>query len=83
MVKVSVRAAATEVDACPAHGTWFDAGELEAVTRAYARARRAGVVTSRHVPDARVPTAGTSAPPADEPEPRTTLLDVLRGLPRG
>lgn len=42
MQRVRVESAACTVDACPLHGTWFDAGELEDVMRAYANARRAG-----------------------------------------
>src|SRR5437763_8113678 len=35
MQKVRIDSAMCDVDACPTHGTWFDAGELEAVMRAY------------------------------------------------
>jgi Zn-finger nucleic acid-binding protein len=38
-----VQAANVRVDACPEHGTFFDAHELEAVSRAYRRRREAGV----------------------------------------
>lgn len=44
MQRVRVESAACFVDACPLHGTWFDAGELEDVMRAYDRARRHGSV---------------------------------------
>jgi Zn-finger nucleic acid-binding protein len=43
MQRIRVESAACMIDACPAHGTWFDAGELEDVMRAYARSRRAGL----------------------------------------
>ena len=42
MQRVRVESAACFVDACPIHGTWFDAGELEDVMRAYDRARQHG-----------------------------------------
>ena len=42
MRKVRIESAVCEIDACPAHGSWFDPGELEAVMRAYKRAREAG-----------------------------------------
>jgi Zn-finger nucleic acid-binding protein len=37
-----IESAACTVDVCPAHGTWFDTGELEDVMRAFARARKHG-----------------------------------------
>ena len=43
MQRTPIAAAVCEVDACPAHGTWFDAGELEDVMRAYSNARKRGV----------------------------------------
>ncbi len=43
MQKIRIESAACEIDACPAHGSWFDPGELEDVMRAYRRARDAGV----------------------------------------
>ena len=42
MSKVHVTPAACDVDACVDHGTWFDAGELEEVMRAYAAQRKRG-----------------------------------------
>ena len=42
MQKVRIESAVCEIDACPAHGSWFDPGELEMVMRAYKRAREAG-----------------------------------------
>jgi len=43
MQKVRMESAACSIDACPAHGSWFDPGELEDVMRAFRRAREAGV----------------------------------------
>jgi len=45
MRKVRIESAACEIDVCPAHGSWFDAGELEDVMRAYANNRRAGMLS--------------------------------------
>jgi Zn-finger nucleic acid-binding protein len=42
MQKIRIESAVCEIDACPAHGSWFDPGELEDVMRAYRRAREAG-----------------------------------------
>ncbi len=67
MKKVSVRSACCEVDACPLHGTWFDAGELEDVIRACANARKRGIVLTRGVPAA---------------EPRGASSDALKDLVR-
>jgi Zn-finger nucleic acid-binding protein len=43
MQRTPILSAVCEVDACPAHGTWFDTGELEDVMRAYSNARKRGV----------------------------------------
>jgi Zn-finger nucleic acid-binding protein len=43
MQRTPIASAVCEVDACPAHGTWFDTGELEDVMRAYSNARKRGV----------------------------------------
>lgn len=43
MQKIRIDSAACSIDACPAHGTWFDVGELEDVMTAFANARRKGV----------------------------------------
>lgn len=42
MQRVAIASAMCEVDVCEAHGTWFDAGELEAVMRAYKNRRARG-----------------------------------------
>ncbi len=34
-----------DADVCPAHGSWFDTGELANVMRAYARSRKVGALT--------------------------------------
>jgi Zn-finger nucleic acid-binding protein len=44
MRRVRIESAACEIDVCPAHGSWFDTGELQDVMRAYARIRKAGVL---------------------------------------
>jgi Zn-finger nucleic acid-binding protein len=65
MQRVRIESAVCEIDACPAHGTWFDPGELEAVMRAYARAREHGV---RYQHGAPPPTAADRLPPPEIPE---------------
>jgi Zn-finger nucleic acid-binding protein len=50
MMKIRVESAACEIDACPVHGSWFDAGELEDVMRAYARSRRSGMLSPGRPP---------------------------------
>lgn len=57
MKRVEVASAACEVDVCAEHGTWFDAGELETVMRAYRHQRARGA--------SRVP-APPSATPLDD-----------------
>lgn len=44
MVKNHIAGARCVVDACPAHGTWFDTHEMVDVMRAFDRARRKGIV---------------------------------------
>lgn len=61
MQKVRMESAACSIDACPAHGSWFDPGELEDVMRAFRRAREAGVP----------PPPGTSRPKT------STLVDLV------
>jgi Zn-finger nucleic acid-binding protein len=58
MQKLHIPSAACEVDLCPLHGTWFDTHELEDVMRAYARARRAGVMVHVSTPQAIVDAEG-------------------------
>lgn len=88
MAKTRIESAACEVDACPSHGTWFDAGELYDVMRAFAQARRHGVVTTRSAPnpdafrpDPKRPAADV-APPAEPPREATLLELVLSFLGR-
>ena len=74
---VRVESAACEVDACPAHGTWFDAGELEDVMRAFTSARR-----SVGLPPTRAPIAGT-APDSEGAKAAGTpgsILELVRAL---
>jgi Zn-finger nucleic acid-binding protein len=54
MRKVRIESAVCDIDVCPAHGSWFDPGELETVMRAYKRAREAGArpAPGRHAVDA-------------------------------
>lgn len=54
MQRTPITSAMCEVDVCPAHGTWFDTGELEDVMRSYTNSRRRGV---------RAPRGSTPAPP--------------------
>jgi Zn-finger nucleic acid-binding protein len=73
MQRSFVTSAATSVDACPVHGTWFDAFELQHVMRAFASRRRKGLRTGPR-------------PAAPVPQKDLTLPDVfaihrtLRGL---
>jgi Zn-finger nucleic acid-binding protein len=88
MVRTRVDSANCVVDACPSHGTWFDAGELEAVTRAYARARRAGVRVKQAAPNPAAfgvaqpsPAAPDAAPDTLPPtDTLTALVDFVRVL---
>jgi Zn-finger nucleic acid-binding protein len=50
MQKIRVESAACEIDACPGHGSWFDAGELQDVMRAYARRRDRGMLSPNRPP---------------------------------
>ena len=71
MVRTRVESAACSVDACPVHGTFFDAHELERVMRAYVGARRARVG------------AGTSArrsSPPETAEDRAWVRAAISGL---
>ena len=73
-----IESAACTVDVCPAHGTWFDTGELEDVMRAFARARRHGAHAPGIVPEAYNPSIAVvhSTPP----ERDESLVDVLTGF---
>lgn len=73
-----IESAACTVDVCPAHGTWFDTGELEDVMRAFKRARRHGAYAPGVVPEAHNPSiAVIRNTPAQREE---SLVDVLAAL---
>jgi hypothetical protein len=73
MQKIRVESAACEVDACPAHGTWFDTHELEHVIRAYEAYRRRG---GRAAPP--TPAGAPMVPSHVPPDPRDrSLVDQL------
>lgn len=73
-----IESAACSVDVCPAHGTWFDTGELQDVMRAFRRARQRGAHSPGVVPEGHDPPiiVVRSAPPARE----ESLVDFLVGL---
>jgi hypothetical protein len=90
MVRTHIKAAVCVVDACPTHGTWFDAGELETVTRAFAHARKSGLLVNRAAPSAGgVPrehrpdvAAEATLPTTPTPEPLSALRDFVRDVLR-
>jgi Zn-finger nucleic acid-binding protein len=63
MARIAIASAACTIDACGEHGTWFDAGELDDVMRAYANQRRRG--------------ASTAPAPGPRPDPRELWGDLL------
>jgi len=71
MQKIRIESAACEVDACPAHGTWFDTHELEHVIRAYEAFRRRG---GRAAPP--TPARAPMVPPRESPRD-ASLVDQL------
>lgn len=73
-----IESAACTVDVCPAHGTWFDTGELEDVMRAFTRARRRGMHAPGVVPEAYNPSIAVvrSAPPPEH----ASLVDLVISL---
>lgn len=73
MQRMRIESAACTVDVCPAHGTWFDPGELEDVMRAYASARKKGAMPPGAVPIAYNPPLGTA-------ETRDDLFDMLADM---
>lgn len=75
MIRTRIESTNCDIDACPAHGTWFDTGELVDVLRALNAARRRGIVSLR----SRAPTS-TQAVPELDPEPLPSLRDWLRQL---
>jgi Zn-finger nucleic acid-binding protein len=84
MQKVRVEAAVCDIDACPTHGTWFDAGELEDVMRAFHRARQQGARTPGAPPAAYTPSLGQAKTSGDGDEygrgPGEMLLALLSAL---
>jgi Zn-finger nucleic acid-binding protein len=78
MQKIRIESAACEIDACPAHGSWFDAGELQDVMRAYARSRRAGGLSPVRPPMSGEDIMLREAGRANEPATGPTLLDWVR-----
>lgn len=73
-----IESAACTVDVCPAHGTWFDTGELEDVMRAFARARRYGAHAPGVVPEAQNPSIAVVR--RTPPERDESLVDLLTSL---
>jgi hypothetical protein len=69
MNRVRIEAAACDIDACSEHGTWFDAGELRAVSRVYENVRKRG---------GRSP---GSAPPGPDDKPFGVAETEPRGSP--
>lgn len=63
MARIAIASAACTIDACGEHGTWFDAGELDDVMRAYANQRRRG--------------ASTAPAQGPRPDPRELWGDLL------
>ncbi len=74
MQKVRVESALCDVDACPTHGTWFDAGELEAVMRVYATHRRRGIPIQHTRPSE---PAGRGTIPAHAEEPKGAVIGLV------
>jgi Zn-finger nucleic acid-binding protein len=64
MRRTPVEAAACVVDACAEHGTWFDAGELEDVIRAFGK-RRPGVMPPTAAPTTYQHDTSTYSPTAN------------------
>ncbi len=76
-----VQSAACRIDACAEHGTWFDAGELLRVGRAYRQARSAGAGRAGAKPGGASATIRTEeAADDDQPEKGETARGVLLGL---
>jgi Zn-finger nucleic acid-binding protein len=82
MQKVRIESAACYIDACPAHGSWFDPGELPDVMRAYKRAREAGVQPPRAPGPAPLPPDVIQQEPKPLNADELELLDVLGGAIR-
>ncbi len=85
LAPIYVQSAACRIDACAEHGTWFDAGEVLRVGRAYRRARNVGAVATVGTEPGGA-SANIRTEPADGDEDasngegtRDTLL-ALRGL---
>ena len=76
-----MQSAACRIDACAEHGTWFDAGEVLRVGRAYRKARSVGVVAAGAEPGGASATIRSeeAEPDAEEPNGEATR-GVLLGL---
>jgi Zn-finger nucleic acid-binding protein len=86
LTPMTVPAAATQIDVCRMHGTWFDAWELAKVVRAGERQRarggaRVGVVAAQTQPNASAEHAQVQSPPMRAIAP--TLPDGEAPLPDG
>ena len=85
MERNRIESAACDVDACPAHGTWFDAAELSDVSRAFAKLRRQSLPGA--VPFGPSPTAAQGAPiprePEDDPTGAGTLFEIFADILKG
>jgi Zn-finger nucleic acid-binding protein len=80
MQRQRIESAACTVDVCPAHGTWFDTGELEDVMRAFNRARRHGARPPGVVPEAHNPSMVVirTAPPTRDETLAEMVLSFFR-----
>jgi len=83
MRKVRIESAACEIDVCPAHGSWFDAGELQDVMRAYASSRKAGMLSPGRPPltasDVALRDIAATYTVSAEP----TLIEMINDITRG
>lgn len=82
LAPIYVQSAACRIDACAEHGTWFDAGEVLRVGRAYRQARNVGAIAPcAPKPGGASATIRTEeANDDDEPENGETTRGVLLGL---
>lgn len=81
LAPIYVQSAACRIDACAEHGTWFDAGEVLRVGRAYRKARSVGVVAAGAEPGGASATIRSEAVEADDEEPNgETTRGLLLGL---
>jgi Zn-finger nucleic acid-binding protein len=77
MRKVRIESAACEIDVCPAHGTWFDAGELQDVMRAYASSRKAGTLSPGRPPLTATDAALSDVAKASAVYAEPTLIEMV------